>query len=131
MPASVFSGASLTTPKRRAGVASLTIDGEVFDITESSYDPNYFTREELAGQNAPHGYSEKPKYGRITATVRDAGNMTVASFLLKSNSTLALLLASGKTVQGDNMSCLECSPVNTMEATFEVVFIGRVRENAV
>lgn len=121
---SIFSGTVLSTPLRRAGAASLSIDGDVFDIKASGYDAVPVKREEIDAQNAFAGYSEMPKATRITATIIDAATLTVAGMMQKQNSTLVLTLANGKTVYGDNMACLECSAVNTVEATFEVVFVS-------
>jgi hypothetical protein len=126
-----FSGAVLTTPQRRAGTISVTLNGDAFDVRDWTYDATSFTREELDAQNAPAGYSEKPKFQRAGGTIIDAASLTVASIMAMQNITMTMLLASGKTVQGDNMSCIECAAVKTEDATFEVMFIGSIQENPI
>jgi len=125
MSGSLFSGNNVASQYRRAGLASLTIDGDVFDVVGD------LTREELIGQSGFQGVSEMPKPGRIGATIRDAGNMTVSAMMAKINSTMQGVLINGKTVQGDQMICKECSEVKTQEATFTVMFVGNVTENPV
>jgi len=132
MSGSLFSGNNVASQYRRAGLASLTIDGDVFDVVgDLTYDATTVTREELIGQSGFQGVSEMPKPGRIGATIRDAGNMTVSAMMAKINSTMQGVLINGKTVQGDQMICKECSEVKTQEATFTVMFVGNVTENPV
>lgn len=133
MSGSLFSGNQVPSPYRRAGIASMTVDGDVFDIVgDLTYDVTTVHREDLIGQSGWQGVSEMPKASSIGATIRDAGNLTVAGFMAKVNSTVQIILVNGKTVQGDNMICTECSEVKTQEATFSVMFkSGNVQENPV
>ena len=125
-------GAFLGTPGLRAGIATLSIDGEVFDlVTDGTYDATNVTRETLVGQSGVQGFSEMPKSGSIGGQCRDSGNLTVSAIKLKTNSTVVLVNANGKTVTGDGMWCTECSEVNTVEGTFTVKFEGTdVNESA-
>lgn len=124
--------AFLGTPGLRAGLATLEIDGEVFDlIGDGTYDATILNREPLVGQSGPQGFSEMPKYGTIGGQLRDAGNLTVSAIKLKTSSSVKLVMANGKTVAGDGMFCTECSPVNTVEGSFNVMFAGIVTEQGV
>jgi hypothetical protein len=122
---SVYTGSQVGSGAARAGIASLAIDGEVFDLAaDGTYDATPLTRETMLGQSGVQGFSEMPKAGTIGGRIRDAGNMTVSQFKAKTNSTVVLRMANGKTVQGDGMWCTECSEVATQEATFTIKFEG-------
>jgi hypothetical protein len=119
----------LGTPGLRAGLATLEIDGEVLDLVgDGTYDATVLDREGLVGQSGTQGFSETAKYGSIGGQCRDAGNLTVSAIKLKTSSNVKLVMANGKTVQGDNMFCTECSAVNTAEGTFTIMFEGTVTE---
>jgi hypothetical protein len=123
-------GAFLGTPGARAGLATLEIDGEVYDLAgDGTY--SAVTREPLIGQSGPQGFSEMPKYGQIGGQIRDAGNLTVSAIMLKTSSSVKLVMINGKTVSGDGMFCTECTEVATQEGTFNVMFMGTVTENPV
>jgi hypothetical protein len=125
-------GAFLGTPGARAGLATLEIDGEVYDLAgDGTYSATVVTREPLIGQSGPQGFSEMPKYGQIGGQIRDAGNLTVSAIMLKTSSSVKLVMINGKTVSGDGMFCTECTEVATQEGTFNVMFMGTVTENPV
>lgn len=114
-----------STQNRRAGLATLTINGTSYDVVaDAEYFANKVKRETLAGQSGVQGYSEMPVSGYISATLRDAGTMTVSDFNAMTNVTCVLTLANGKTVYGDGMWCTECEGVKTQEATFAIKFEG-------
>jgi hypothetical protein len=114
-----------TTSNRRAGLASLSIDGNSYDVvSEATYYVNKVKRETLKGQSGVQGYSEMPEAGYIGATIRDSGSLTVASFNAMTSSSLVLTLANGKTVHGDGMWNTECEEVKTQEGTFAIKFEG-------
>ncbi len=114
-----------TNPNRRAGIASLSINGVAYDVvSDLSYMPNKVKRETLIGQSGVQGYSEMPMAGFISATIRDAGSLAAASLNDLTNATLVLVLANGKVVSGDNMWCTDFAEVKTQDATFSVKFEG-------
>ena len=82
-------------------------------------------REMNVGSSGVQDYNENPKPGMMSFTVRDAGNMTVASFMNSGLATVVMHLASGKTISGQNMICTECSPVKATDATFDVKYEGK------
>ncbi|MBC8726707.1 phage tail protein, partial [Paraburkholderia sp. 31.1] len=86
--------------------------------------PADYERESLVGQDRVHGYAEKPRAPFISATLRDAGTLTVKDFNAMTNVTVTLELANGKTVVGRNMWSTEAQEVRTPEATFEIRFEG-------
>jgi hypothetical protein len=65
-----------------------------------------------------------PKAGKISGTLRDSGDLTVADINGMVNETVVLTLANGKTIIGRNMWTVESQEVKTAEATFEVVWEG-------
>lgn len=116
---------SNSTANRRAGIATLTIDGTSFDVvSDAAYFVSTVKRETLPGQSGIQGYSEMPQAGYISATIRDAGSLTVADFNAMTSVTCILTLANGKTVYGDSMWNTECDEVKTQEATFTIKFEG-------
>ena len=130
MSASIYNGAT-TSMSRRAGVASLEIDGEVMDVaSDLAYDATRVKREEFDGQSGPQGYSENLKYGFISATLRDSGTLSQQRMMEKVNVPVVGVTATGKTVYGDSLTCMECSEVKTAEGTFEVKFVGYVTESS-
>lgn len=131
MSGSVY-GAGIGTPSARAGIATIEIDGEVFDLKgDGTYSATTKTREPIIGQSGPQGYTEMWKYGTIGGQLLDAGNLTVSAIMAKTSSSVKLVLINGKTVSGDGMFCTECTEVATQEGTFNVVFTGTVTENPV
>ena len=115
----------------RAGVASLEIAGEVVDVAgDLAYDATFVKREMLLGQSGVQGYSEMPKTGFISASIRDAGTLSQARLFSMTNVPVIAVLANGKTVYGDSLTCTECSEVKAAEATFDVKFEGYVTESS-
>ena len=81
-------------------------------------------RTTLIGQDRVHGYSEKPMSGMISATIRDAGVLSVASLSAMTNVTLTLELANGKIIVGRNMWLIEHPEVKTEDGTIDVKWEG-------
>jgi hypothetical protein len=110
---------------RLAGTASITVSGRNYMLVgELSYDPSTVKRETKTGQDGVHGFGEMPKAGKISGTLRDSGDLTVADINGMVNETVVLTLANGKTIIGRNMWTVESQEVKTAEATFEVVWEG-------
>ncbi|MBB5411700.1 hypothetical protein OKW43_005146 [Paraburkholderia sp. WC7.3g] len=110
---------------RLAGVAWISMDGQNYMLSgELAYSPADYERESMVGQDRVHGYAEKPRAPFISATLRDAGTLTVKDFNAMTNVTVTLELANGKTVVGRNMWSTEAQEVRTPEATFEIRFEG-------
>jgi hypothetical protein len=115
----------LGTSNILAGIASLTINGEVFDVMESNYSPSNLQIETLVSLNGISGLKATPRAGFITATLRDAGNLSVATINAMRSANLVLVTAAGKTISGTGMWFAgEPSSVNVAEGTFEVRFEG-------
>ena len=118
-------------PNRLAGIAYLSVDGQSYMLAgELSYQVSTVSRETLVGQDAVHGYSEKPVAGFISGTLRDAGDLTVADFNAMNDSTVVVELANGKTIIGRDMWTVEAQEVKTVEGTFEVKWEGFTVEEA-
>ncbi|MDA8248178.1 MAG: phage tail tube protein [Rhodospirillales bacterium] len=118
-------------PNRLAGIAYLSVDGQSYMLAgELSYQVSTVSRETLIGQDAVHGYAEKPVAGFISGTLRDAGDLTVADFNAMNDVTVVVELANGKTILGRNMWTVEAQEVKTVEGTFEVKWEGFAVEEA-
>ena len=116
---------------RRAGLVTLEIDGEAMDVAgDLAYDATLYKREPLEGQSGPQGYSEMLKYGFISASIRDAGTLSQQRMMEKVNVSVTAVTATGKTVYGASLTCMECSEVKTAEGTFDVKFVGFVTEGS-
>lgn len=111
---------------RLAGIANMTIDGQVFAVAGTAkWSPSGVTRETLKGQDGIHGYKEMPTEGKMSATLRDSGGLSVAGLNAVTNSTIVFGLANGKTVIGRNMWWAgDPAEVDTQEGTLEVRFEG-------
>lgn len=116
--------------QRRAGVASLTIDGVAEDVVgDLSYDSSKVLREGLSGQNAPHGFKEMPKHGSMGAKVRMSTGRSLAEYNAMTDSTIVAILANGRTVSGSNMFQVGELKVDSMEGTLDLMFNGLVEES--
>jgi len=111
---------------RLAGIAFITVDGVSYMLeADASYKVSTVKRETKSGQDSVHGYSEMPEPGMISATLRDASGLSVASINSMTSSTVVLKLANGKTIIGSKMWTVDVQEVKTAEATFEVKWEGR------
>jgi hypothetical protein len=119
-----MSGA-LSTAQRLAGIATMSIDGDPWDVVgDLAWQTTKVQRETLKGQTAVEGFSEMPMQGMISARLRDRPDETVQSLNFKTNSTIVVIQANGKTIQGYNMWSVEVGEVNTQEGTFTIKFEG-------
>ncbi|QNK65761.1 phage tail tube protein [Variovorax sp. PAMC26660] len=110
---------------RLAGTAYLSVDGTTYMVAGAfEYSPAKVTRETLTGMDGVHGYSEKPKAGHISATLRDSGGLSVASINAMTNVTVVAELANGKTIVGRNMWTVEDQTAKAEDATIEVKWEG-------
>lgn len=116
-----------STASRVAGVVSLTIDGDAFDVKGPlSYRVTDSVVEGVKGQSGPVGYSEIPDFGFISAKLFDNSSVSMAVVAAKRNSTLVAVLANGKTVYGSGMfRSGEVPEVDTMDATYDIKFEGK------
>ena len=108
-----------------AGIASLTIDGVNYLVAgDLKYQVSGRKRETLVGQDRVHGFSEMPRAGRISMTLRDWANLSLTDVQQMTNSTVVAELANGKTIVGRNMWSVEDQEVDTTEAKADIVFEG-------
>ncbi len=108
-----------------AGIVSLSIDGETFLVAgDAKYQPSGFKRETLTGQDRVHGFSEMPRAGKISMTLRDRGTLSVTKVASMRDSTVVLGLANGKTIVGRNMWNVGDQEVDTKEGTVDIEFEG-------
>lgn len=114
-----------TTNRRLAGLASITIDGDAWDVAgDLEYSPSTVARETMKGQTAVEGYSEMPQQGYMSMRLRDRADETVYSLNGKTASTIIAQLANGKTVYGYGLWQTGEIGVATQEATFTIRFEG-------
>ncbi|MCP3017961.1 phage tail tube protein [Cupriavidus basilensis] len=116
---------------RLAGTANVTVDGKSYMLVgDFEYNPSKFTRQTLSGQDGVHGYSETPRPGSISGTLRDSADLTVADLNSMTNVTIVAELANGKTIIGRNMWTIEDQTAKSTDATIEVKWEGlSVTEN--
>jgi hypothetical protein len=107
-----------------AGAASLTVDGEPYNITASDFRPSGYKAETLKGQTQVEGYSEMPFEGYITATVRLLPNQQANRLVSARNVTVVLVRRSGQTVYGAGMWQTEDAGTNSLDGTMSVKFEG-------
>ncbi len=108
-----------------AGIASLTIDGVNYLVAgDLKYQVSGVKRETLIGQDKVHGYSEVPRAGKISLSLRDRGDLSMAAVAAITNSTIVAELANGKTVVGRNMWNVEDQEVDTTEGKADIAFEG-------
>lgn len=116
---------STSTGRLLAGIASISIDGTSFSVVgDLVWNPSTVRRETLVGQSGVQGFSEMPVAGFIAATLRDAGNVSVAFFNQMRNVTIVVQQANGKSIYGAGMWNTEVAEVRTQEGTFAVRFEG-------
>ncbi len=114
-----------------AGTATISIDGQTYLLVgELTWRVASVSRETLVGMDGPHGFKETPIPGFISATLRDANNITVADLNAMTNVTVVCSLANGKTIIGRNMWTVDAQEVKSAEGTFEVRFEGPFVEEA-
>lgn len=112
-----------TTSRRLAGIVSFTIDGDTWDaVGDVEYVTSNVARETIKGQSRVEGFSEMPTQGAIAAKLRDRGDETVFSLNTKTNSTIIIQAANGKTIYGAGMWQVGEISVNTQEASFSIRF---------
>jgi hypothetical protein len=108
-----------------AGIVYLTVSGRRMRVVgEATYKLSGRKRETLTGQDNVHGFKEMPIAGRIAATVRADGDLSMATVKAWTDETAVLELANGKVVVGRNMWTVEEQEVNTEEGTFPLVLEG-------
>lgn len=118
-------------PNLLAGIASLTIDGTNYLVAgDLKYQVSGRKRETLEGQDSIHGYSEKPRAGKISLSLRDRGDLSIAAVQAMTNVTIVAELANGKTIVGSGMWSVEDQEVDTTEAKFDAVFEGKSVQEA-
>ncbi|MBB2157199.1 phage tail protein [Gluconacetobacter diazotrophicus] len=103
-----------------AGQATLTINGEVFNVVgEAQHQASGPVNETLKGQSAVEGFSTMPGEGFIQATLRDRPDFDATSLQGASGLTVVLAKANGQIVTVVNGWQTERIAVNTQEGTFE------------
>lgn len=108
-----------------AGTASIVVDGATYLLDgEFKYSPSTVKREALMGMDGFHGWKETPVPGSISASIRDAGGLSVASFNAMRNVTIVAQLANGKTIIGRNMGSVDDLEVDSTEAKFGIKWQG-------
>ena len=106
---------------RLAGIATISADGKSYMLAgDLAYGVSSVSRETMVGQDKVQGYSEKPHPGFISGTLRDAGDLSVASINAMTNVTVVCELANGKTIVGRNMWSIDTQEVKTTDATIDV-----------
>ncbi|HZU64972.1 MAG TPA: phage tail tube protein [Novosphingobium sp.] len=115
-----------------AGTLSITVDGVTYAVAgQGTYLVSSTTRETLTGQDAVHGYSEKPAAGHIAWQGRDSGAVSMATLNSANGVTVVASLINGKVIIAQNAwRDGEPAEVNTEDGTFSIRFASAsVTEN--
>ena len=116
-------------PNRIAGIAYIAVDGvNQMLVGEFTYNLSKVTRETMIGQDAVHGYAERPFAGFIACKLRDNQSLDAASFNGMKNVTVTAQLANGKTIVGRNMWTVETQEIDTSDAAITVRWESRTVE---
>lgn len=118
---------------RLAGIVSFVVDGDTWDVVgDCEYSTSTTARETVKGQSRVEGYSEMPQQGHISANLRDRRDQTVLSLNQKTNSTIVVQAANGKTVFLAGGWQVGEIAMRTQEASFNIRFESNtVIENTV
>ncbi len=110
-----------------AGIVDLTIDGVTYLVAgDAKYQVSGVTRETKKGQNrVVHGFTEEARQGKISMSLRDRADLSVAALAGMRNSTVVLGLSNGKTVVGQDMWTVGEQEVDTKEGEIPVEFEGK------
>ena len=104
-----------------AGIAQLIVNGTSYLLEgDLSYKVSTVARETLIGQDAVHGFAEKPVAGFISCNIRDSGGLSVASINAMTNVTVIAQLANGKTIIGTGMWSVDSQEVSTEDGKIPV-----------
>jgi hypothetical protein len=116
---------ALATTRRLGGVVGFTIDGNAYDVVDDLvWRPSTPKRETAKGQTRVEGYTEMPNEGVIGGTLRDNAALSITNFSNLTNSVLVIQTASGKTIMGNGMWCVEFEEVKTKDGSFSFKFEG-------
>lgn len=107
-----------------SGVETFTLNGEVWNLTKSSWRPSNPKREILKGQTAVEGYSETPMQGSIEVTVRAQPGQDTSALANTTNGTGVLKQRNGTTVYGSGLVQTAEGKTETAEGTVDLVFEG-------
>ncbi|GBQ92090.1 phage tail tube protein [Acetobacter nitrogenifigens DSM 23921 = NBRC 105050] len=105
-----------------AGTSSVEINGTTWNVVgECQYSVAGSQNETLKGQSAVEGFSQMPKQGYWSATLRDRRDIDGPStYQGASGLTVICQMANGKIITVDDGWQVEEIAVNTQEGTFEL-----------
>lgn len=111
--------------ERLAGTAYLVVNGRnVALVGDFEWDAGLAIRESLGGMDGIHGFKEKPKPNKISATIRDLGSVSAIELNGLTNVTVTCELANKKRVTGRNMWQVGELPVKAEDGTIDLKFEG-------
>jgi membrane-bound ClpP family serine protease len=107
-----------------AGTLSIAIDGVTYMVAgQGTYLVSSTTRETVKGQDAVHGFTEKPNEGHIAWQGRDSGAVSMKKLNAADGVTVVAVLANSKVVVAKNAwRDGEPAEVNTEDGTFSIRF---------
>jgi len=105
-----------------AGLATLTINGEPYDIvSDLEWRPSGVHLTTLSGQTRVEGPQAMPMAGFISAVVRDNVGFTITQFVGATAVSAQAFQANGKSISLSNGWVVgEIGPVRTQEGTFAI-----------
>ncbi len=116
---------ALNPSRRLAGVTSMTIDGQPYEVvSDAVWRPSVPKRETLPSQSVISGYSETPQAGMLGATIRDNGSQSATNLGLLTNSVVVMFLPNGKTITGNGVWTTDFEEVKTIDGGISIKFEG-------
>ena len=108
---------------RIGGVLTLTIDGKTYQVRGNfTVRPNLVKRENIAGQDGPHGYTEMPVVPGAKGDLTTTPGLSLTALQNITASTLQITLANGSTYVLANAWANPDIEVNTAEGRFPIEF---------
>ena len=113
----------MASSNRLGGVLTLTIDGTTYQVRGNwTVSPNLVKRENIAGQDGPHGYTEMPVVPSAKGDFTTTPGLSLTALQNITNSTLQITLANGSTYVLANAWANPAIEINTAEGRFAIEF---------
>ena len=113
----------MSSKNRRAGIATLQVNGKVYDMVgDFSWNLGNPKREPLMGPSGMQGFSEMPQSPFIEGEIRDSGGLDLNELQNITDATITLRVANGKTILFSEAFYSADGNVGTNEANVQFNF---------
>lgn len=115
--------------RRRGGIITFQIDGEVYDAKGNfTYNLGRPMNEAIQGADRIHGYRSTPQVAFIEGEITDRRELSLEQLVAIENSTITLQLANGKIIVLKDANFASEGTGNTEEGNIGVRFEGETGE---